>query len=121
MSMINDNIEANFGPVIKGDSTLLPAPPMMQGVHLDEFGVGIGIVFRQVRRLACQVNCTSVTLAAVPKWPLMTTRSWLSATRLSQSVKLAGMQSKITVSFHRSGVEYLTQFINHSLLVFPRS
>ena len=45
VSMIIDNIEANFGVVIKGDNTSLPPPPVMQGVHFDEFGVGIGIVF----------------------------------------------------------------------------
>lgn len=45
VSMVIDNIEANFGVVIKGDHSSLPAPPVMQGVHFDEFGVGIGIVF----------------------------------------------------------------------------
>lgn len=46
VSMLIDNIEASFGVVIKGgDNTSLPAPPVMQGVHFDEFGVGIGIIF----------------------------------------------------------------------------
>lgn len=43
--MVIENIEANFRVVIKGDHTSLPAPPVMQGVHFDEFGVGIGIIF----------------------------------------------------------------------------
>ncbi|KAF4988844.1 hypothetical protein FGRMN_9518 [Fusarium graminum] len=45
VSMLIDNIEANFGVVIKGDKTSLPAPPEMKGVHFDTFGVGIGIMF----------------------------------------------------------------------------
>lgn len=45
LSMVLDNIEANFGVVIKGDKTSLPAPPVMKGVHFDAFGVGIGIIF----------------------------------------------------------------------------
>ncbi|KAI5462757.1 hypothetical protein BGZ63DRAFT_422176 [Mariannaea sp. PMI_226] len=45
VSMVIDNIEANFGVVIKGDKTSLPAPPVMKGVHFDTFGVGIGIIF----------------------------------------------------------------------------
>ncbi|KAI0164187.1 hypothetical protein GGR57DRAFT_278224 [Xylariaceae sp. FL1272] len=45
VSMVIDNIEASFGVVIKGDNTSLPAPPGMQGVHFDSFGVGLGIVF----------------------------------------------------------------------------
>ncbi|SPJ84036.1 uncharacterized protein FTOL_10552 [Fusarium torulosum] len=45
VSMVIDNIEANFGVVIKGDKTSLPAPPVMKGVHFDTFGVGIGIMF----------------------------------------------------------------------------
>ncbi|KAF9772786.1 hypothetical protein IL306_009471 [Fusarium sp. DS 682] len=45
VSMVIDNIEANFGVVIKGDNTSLPAPPVMKGVHFDSFGVGIGIIF----------------------------------------------------------------------------
>ncbi|KAG7409224.1 hypothetical protein Forpe1208_v011793 [Fusarium oxysporum f. sp. rapae] len=43
--MVIDNIEANFGIVIKGDNTSLPALPVMKGVHFDPFGVGIGIIF----------------------------------------------------------------------------
>ncbi|TDZ36427.1 hypothetical protein C8035_v001765 [Colletotrichum spinosum] len=45
VSMVIDNIEANFGVVIKGDKTSLPAPPLMKGVHFDTFGAGIGIIF----------------------------------------------------------------------------
>jgi NACalpha-BTF3-like transcription factor len=46
VSMLIDNIQANFGVVIKGgNGTSLPAPPVMKGVHFDEFGVGIGIIF----------------------------------------------------------------------------
>ncbi|KAH8646928.1 hypothetical protein BGZ60DRAFT_391600 [Tricladium varicosporioides] len=45
VSMVIDNLEANFGVVIKGDHSSLPAPPVMQGVHFDEFGLGIGIFF----------------------------------------------------------------------------
>ncbi|KAG4276858.1 hypothetical protein FPRO04_14257 [Fusarium proliferatum] len=45
VSMVIDNIEANFGIVIKGDNASLPAPPVMKGVHFDSFGVGIGIIF----------------------------------------------------------------------------
>jgi hypothetical protein len=45
VSMVIDNVEAEFGVVIKGDNTSLPAPPVMQGVHFDAFGVGIGIIF----------------------------------------------------------------------------
>jgi hypothetical protein len=46
VSMVIDNIEANFDVVIKGNGgTTLPAPPVMQGVHFDDFGVGIGIFF----------------------------------------------------------------------------
>ena len=45
VSMVIDNIEAEFGVVIKGDNTSLPGPPTMQGVHFDDFGVGIGIMF----------------------------------------------------------------------------
>ncbi|KAH7151665.1 hypothetical protein DER46DRAFT_690739 [Fusarium sp. MPI-SDFR-AT-0072] len=43
--MVIDNIEANFGIVIKGDNTSLPALPVMKVVHFDSFGVGIGIIF----------------------------------------------------------------------------
>ncbi|KAM0342396.1 hypothetical protein ACHAPU_009583 [Fusarium lateritium] len=45
VSMLIDNIEANFAVVIRGDKTSLPAPPVMKGVHFDTFGVGIGIMF----------------------------------------------------------------------------
>ena len=45
VSMLIDNVEASFGVVIKGDNSSLPAPLVMQGVHFDEFGVGIGIIF----------------------------------------------------------------------------
>ncbi|KAF6515803.1 hypothetical protein HZS61_004544 [Fusarium oxysporum f. sp. conglutinans] len=45
VSMVIDNIEANFGIVIKGDNASLPAPPVMKGMHFDSFGVRIGIIF----------------------------------------------------------------------------
>ena len=45
VSMLIDNLEASFGVVIKGDNSSLPAPSMMQDVHFDEFGVGIGVFF----------------------------------------------------------------------------
>lgn len=45
ISMTIDNVEAAIGAVIRGDNSSLPSPPVMKGVHFDEFGVGIGIFF----------------------------------------------------------------------------
>lgn len=46
ISMTIDNVEAAIGAVIRGDNSSLPSPPVMKGVHFDEFGVGIGIFFK---------------------------------------------------------------------------
>lgn len=43
--MVIDNVEAEISAQIKGDNSSLPAPPPMKGVHFDEFGVGMGLVF----------------------------------------------------------------------------
>ena len=45
ISMTIDNVEASIQAVIDGDNSSLPAPPVMKGVHFDEFGAGIGIIF----------------------------------------------------------------------------
>lgn len=45
LSITLDNNEAAVGAVIKGDNASLPAPPVLKGVHLDEFGVSMGIIF----------------------------------------------------------------------------
>lgn len=45
LSMTIDNVEAAIGAVIAGDNSSLPAPPFMKGVHFDQFGIGMGIIF----------------------------------------------------------------------------
>jgi hypothetical protein len=45
LSMTIDNVEAHVGVVIKGDHASLPSPPVMPGVHFDDFGAGMGIFF----------------------------------------------------------------------------
>lgn len=45
ISMVIHNEEAEIGVVIEGDHSSLPAPPLMKGVHFDEFGVGMGVFF----------------------------------------------------------------------------
>ncbi|WP_221391584.1 hypothetical protein [Dyadobacter sp. NIV53] len=45
LSLTVDNVEAAIGVVIAGDHASLPAPPVIKGVHFDEFGVGMGIIF----------------------------------------------------------------------------
>jgi hypothetical protein len=49
VSMVIDNLEANFSINFKSeDKTSLPVPPVMKGVHFDEFGAGIGIFFEPI-------------------------------------------------------------------------
>ncbi|KAA6438430.1 phage tail tape measure protein [Dyadobacter flavalbus] len=45
LSLTVDNVEAAIGVVIAGDHASLPAPPVIKGVHFNEFGVGMGIIF----------------------------------------------------------------------------
>jgi hypothetical protein len=45
VSMVIDNAEAEIGVVLDGDHGSLLAPPVMKGVHFDEFGVGMGFFF----------------------------------------------------------------------------
>lgn len=45
ISMAIDNVEAEIGTVIEGDHNALPSPSAVEGVHFDQFGVGMGIVF----------------------------------------------------------------------------
>ena len=45
LSLTVDNVEAAVGVTITGDNTSLPSPPGLKGVHFDEFGVGMGIIF----------------------------------------------------------------------------
>jgi hypothetical protein len=45
IDMVIDNIEAEINAVIKGDHSSLPSPSPMKGVHFNEFGVGMGIMF----------------------------------------------------------------------------
>lgn len=45
ISMVIDNVEAEIGAVIEGDHNALPSPPVLKGVHFDQFGVGMGIIF----------------------------------------------------------------------------
>lgn len=40
-----DNIEAEIGFLLRGDKTSLLTPPLIKGLHLDEFGVGMGLIF----------------------------------------------------------------------------
>jgi hypothetical protein len=52
VSLVIDNVEASTGVDIKGapanikqDQSSLPAPPEVQGVHFNEFGIGLGVLF----------------------------------------------------------------------------
>jgi hypothetical protein len=45
VSMVVDNVEAEVAVDIDGDHNSLPSPPIMKGVHFDEFGVGMGVFF----------------------------------------------------------------------------
>ena len=45
ISMTIDNVEAEIGAVIDVAHASLPSPSIMQGIHFDEFGVGMGIIF----------------------------------------------------------------------------
>lgn len=45
LSLTIDNAEASIGITIDGDHGSLLTPPVMKGVHFDEFGVGIGVFF----------------------------------------------------------------------------
>ena len=44
-TMTIDNVEAAVGLVIQGDHTTLPSPPQLPGMHFDEYGAGMGIIF----------------------------------------------------------------------------
>ncbi len=45
LSVVVDNIEAEVGVVIDGNGRSLLTPPVMKGVHFDQFGVGMGVMF----------------------------------------------------------------------------
>lgn len=45
LSMTIDNVEAHVGLVVEGDKTSFPAPPGLKGLHFDEFGLGMGLIF----------------------------------------------------------------------------
>jgi hypothetical protein len=45
VSMAIDNIEAEVGVVLKGNTTSLLTPPDAKGLHFDSFGVGLGLMF----------------------------------------------------------------------------
>ncbi len=45
LSLTIDNLEASIGIVIDGEHGSLLTPPVMKGVHFDEFGVGMGLFF----------------------------------------------------------------------------
>lgn len=44
ITMVLDNVEAEIGAVVEGDHASLPFPPV-PALHLDEFGVGMGVIF----------------------------------------------------------------------------
>lgn len=46
ISMVIDNAEAEIGAVVDGLTGPLVTPPVMKGVHLDEFGVGMALFFQ---------------------------------------------------------------------------
>ena len=48
VSLVIDNIEANVGITLEGDKKSLPAPPGIKGLHLDSFGVEMGVFFKPV-------------------------------------------------------------------------
>ncbi|MEL6668852.1 MAG: hypothetical protein AAFP08_07765, partial [Bacteroidota bacterium] len=45
LSLVIDNIEVEVGFDLQGSNNALPAPPVMRGIHFDEFGFGMGLVF----------------------------------------------------------------------------
>ena len=45
ITMVLDNVEAEIGVVVDGDHSSLPFPSEYPGLHFDEFGVGMGIIF----------------------------------------------------------------------------
>lgn len=45
IAMTIDNVEAEVGVVLKGNTTSLLTPPAVKGLHFDSFGVGLGLVF----------------------------------------------------------------------------
>lgn len=45
ISMVIDNVEAEIGAVIQGEHNALPSPPPIKGVHFDQIGVGMGLIF----------------------------------------------------------------------------
>lgn len=46
ISMTIDNVEAEIGVVIEGqNAATLPAPPILNGVHFNQIGVGMGLFF----------------------------------------------------------------------------
>lgn len=45
ISLTVDNVQANVAVEITGDHSSLPSPPGLKGVHLDEFGVEMGLFF----------------------------------------------------------------------------
>jgi len=45
LSMVIDNVEVEVGLALQGDNDALPAPSILKGVHFDEIGFGMGVVF----------------------------------------------------------------------------
>ncbi|WKK82292.2 hypothetical protein [Marivirga arenosa] len=45
IAMTIDNIEAEVGVNLKGNTTSLLTPPGIKGLHFDSFGVGLGVIF----------------------------------------------------------------------------
>lgn len=45
IAMTIDNVEAEVGVVLKGNTTSLLTPPIIKGLHFDSFGVGMGLFF----------------------------------------------------------------------------
>src|SRR5690606_3637405 len=45
IAMTIDNIEAEVGVEITGNTTTLLTPPVIKGLHIDSFGVGLGLFF----------------------------------------------------------------------------
>ncbi|CAL2108487.1 conserved hypothetical protein [Tenacibaculum sp. 190524A02b] len=45
IAMTIDNIEAEIGVDLQGNTTSLLTPPVVKGLHFDSFGVGMGLIF----------------------------------------------------------------------------
>ncbi len=45
IAMTIDNVEAEIGVVIEGNNNTLLTPPITKGLHFDEVGVGMGLIF----------------------------------------------------------------------------